>query len=127
MKLGIIAGDGGAWLLPRIIGLSRASELAFTGDTIDAQQALDWNLVSRVVPHDRLMESARELAGRITANPSHSLRLTKRLIREGLHSRLDTVLEMASVFQAVAHKTADHSEAVDAFLEKRPPQFGRGA
>ena len=127
VKLGIIAGDGGAWLLPRIIGLSRASELAFTGDTIDAQQALDWNLVSRVVPHDRLMESARELAGRITANPSHSLRLTKRLIREGLHSRLDTVLEMASVFQAVAHKTADHSEAVDAFLEKRPPQFGRGA
>ena len=73
------------------------------------------------------IRTARELAGRITANPSHSLRLTKRLIREGLHSRLDTVLEMASVFQAVAHKTADHSEAVDAFLEKRPPQFGRGA
>ena len=50
VKLGIIPGDGGAWLLPRIIGLSRASELAFTGDTIDAQQALAWNLVSRVVP-----------------------------------------------------------------------------
>lgn len=123
VKLGIIPGDGGAWLLPRIIGLSRASELAFTGDTIDAQQALDWNLVSRVVPHAQLMDAARELAGRITANASHGLRLAKRLMREALHSRLDTVLEMSAVFQAVSHKTDDHREAVDAFLEKRAPRF----
>jgi len=123
VKLGIVAGDGGAWLLPRIIGLSRASEMAFTGDTIDARQALEWNLVSRVVPPEQLLDAARELAGRIAANASHGLRLTKRLIREGMHSRLDTVLEMASVFQAVSHKTADHSEAVDAFLEKRAPRF----
>lgn len=124
VKIGIVPGDGGAWLLPRIIGLSRASELAFTGDTINACQALEWNLVSRVVPHDQLMDAARELAGRITANASHGLRFTKRLIREGLHSRLDTVLELSSVFQAVSHKTADHSEAVNAFLEKRPANFG---
>ncbi|MEO6382759.1 MAG: crotonase/enoyl-CoA hydratase family protein [Nitrobacter sp.] len=124
VKIGIVPGDGGAWLLPRIIGLSRASELAFTGDTINASQALEWNLVSRVVPHDQLMDAARELAGRITANASHGLRFTKRLIREGLHSRLDTVLELSSVFQAVSHKTADHSEAVNAFLEKRPANFG---
>lgn len=124
VKIGIIPGDGGAWLLPRIVGLSRASELAFTGDTFDAQTALAWNLVSRVVPHDELLDAARALAARITANPAHSLRLTKRLIREGLHSRLDTVLEMSAVFQAISHKTADHSEAVDAFLEKRTPKFG---
>lgn len=124
VKIGIIPGDGGAWLLPRIVGLSRASELAFTGDTIDARQALEWNLVSRVVPQEQLMESARELAGRITANAGHGLRLTKRLIREGLHSRLDTVLELSSVFQAVSHKTVDHAEAVNAFLEKRTPTFG---
>jgi enoyl-CoA hydratase/carnithine racemase len=125
VKLGIIPGDGGAWLLPRIIGLSRASELAFTGDTLDAQQALAWNLVSRVVPHDELMPAARELAGRIAANAGHGLRLAKRLIREGLHSRLDTVLELSAVFQAVSHKTRDHAEAVDAFLEKRAPRFDR--
>jgi enoyl-CoA hydratase/carnithine racemase len=125
VKIGIIPGDGGAWLLPRIIGLSRASELAFTGDIIDARQALEWNLVSRVVPPDQLMDAARELASRITANASHALRLTKRLIREGMHSRLDTVLEMSAVLQAVSHKTADHSEAVNAFLEKRPPKFDR--
>lgn len=123
VRLGIIPGDGGAWLLPRVVGMARAAELAFTGDTIDAQQALAWNLVSRVVPHEELMASARELAGRITANPGHALRLTKRLMREALHARLDTVLEMSAVFQAVSHKTADHREAVAAFLEKRPPRF----
>jgi len=125
VKLGIIPGDGGAWLLPRIVGLSRASELAFTGDTIDAQQALAWNLVSQVVPHDELLNAARAMAARITVHASHGLRLTKRLMREALHSRLDTVLEMAAVFQAVSHKTGDHTEAVDAFLEKRAPQFDR--
>ena len=123
IRLGIIPGDGGAWLLPRIVGMSRAAELAFTGDTIDAQQALAWNLVSRVVPHDELMAAARELAGRIAKNASHGLRLTKRLMREAIHARLDTVLELSATFQAICHKTPDHSEAVDAFLEKRTPRF----
>lgn len=123
VKLGIIPGDGGAWLLPRIVGLSRASELAFTGDVIHAQQALAWNLVSQVVPPAQLMDAARAMAARITGHPSHSLRLTKRLMREALHSRLDTILEMSAVFQAVSHKTDDHREAVDAFLEKRAPKY----
>jgi enoyl-CoA hydratase/carnithine racemase len=123
VRVGIVPGDGGAWLLQHVIGISRAAEMSFTGDTINAQQALAWNLVSRVVPQDELMTAARELAGRITQNPSHSLRLTKRLMRESLHARLDTILELSATFQAISHKTADHSEAVNAFLEKRPPQF----
>ncbi|WP_129782407.1 crotonase/enoyl-CoA hydratase family protein [Peristeroidobacter soli] len=123
IKLGIIPGDGGAWLLPRVIGMSRAAELAFTGDMIDAQQALAFQLVSRIVPHDQLMSAAKELAGRIAQHASHGVRLTKRLMREALHSRLDTVLELSAAFQAIAHKTPDHSEAVDAFLEKRAPNF----
>lgn len=123
IKLGIIPGDGGAWLLPRIIGMSRAAELAFTGDTIDAKQALEFNLVSRVVAHEELMVSARELAERISQHASHGVRLTKRLMREALHTRLDTLLEMSAAFQAIAHKTPDHVEAVDAFLDKRPPRF----
>lgn len=125
VKLGIVPGDGGAWLLPRVIGLARASEMAFTGDPIDAQQALAWNLVSRVVPPDQLLPAAHELAGRIAANAGHGLRLTKRLIRQGLTATLEAVLESSAVFQAISHKTADHSEAVDAFLEKRPPKFER--
>ena len=123
IKLGIVPGDGGAWLLPRIVGMSRAAELALTGDMIDAQQALAWNLVSRVVPDDELLPAARELAGRITQHAPHAVRMTKRLLREGLHSRLDALLELSAVFQAVSHKTADHSEAVNAFLEKRAPRF----
>ena len=123
VKLGIIPGDGGAWLLPRIIGMSRAAELSYTGDMIDAQQALEWNLVSRVVPHDELLAAANALALRIAANAPHAVRLTKRLMREALHSRLDSVLELSSVFQAISHKTADHAEAVNAFIEKRPATF----
>ena len=123
IKLGIIPGDGGAWLLPRIVGLSRAAEMAFTGDMIEAPQALEWNLVSRVVPHEQLMTAAQELAGRIAQHSSHGVRLTKRLMRESIHARLDTVLELSAAFQAIAHKTPDHSEAVSAFLEKRAPRF----
>jgi enoyl-CoA hydratase/carnithine racemase len=123
IKLGIVPGDGGAWLLQRIVGLSRAAELAFTGDMIDAQQALAWNLVSRVVPADQLMTTALELAGRIAQHGSHAVRLTKRLMRESILGRLDSILEMSAVFQAVSHKTPDHTEAVNAFLEKRAPQF----
>jgi enoyl-CoA hydratase/carnithine racemase len=123
IKMGIIPGDGGAWLLPRVVGMSRACEMALTGDMFDAQQALAWNLVSHVVPHDQLMASSRELAGRITRHAAHSVRLTKRLLREALRSSFDTVLELSAVYQAVSHKTADHREAVNAFLDKRSPRF----
>ncbi len=123
VKLGIVAGDGGAWLLPRVIGLARAAEMSFTADVIDAQTALAWNLVSRVVPHDELLTAANELADRIAANAPQAVRMTKRLMREGLHTRLDTLLELSAGFQALAHKTAEHREAVSAFKEKRPPRF----
>jgi enoyl-CoA hydratase/carnithine racemase len=123
VKLGIIPGDGGAWLLPRIIGLSRAAELTFTGQMIDAKQALEWNLVSRVVPQDELLTTAQGIAQAIAANPPHAVRLAKRLLREGMHCRLDTLLEMSAAYQALSHQTADHREAVSAFIEKRPPSF----
>ena len=72
VRLGIIPGDGGAWLLPRIVGMAKAAELAFTGDTIDAEEALACGLASKVVPHDTLMDEARDLAGRIARNPAHA-------------------------------------------------------
>lgn len=123
VKLGIIPGDGGAWLLPRIVGLSRAAEMSFTGMTLDAATALQWDLVSRVVPHADLMAAAQELALRIAANPPHAVRLTKRLLREALHTRLDTLLELSAVFQTLSHQSADHREAVAAFIERRPPVY----
>lgn len=119
VKLGLIPGDGGAWLLPRVVGMSRACELAFTGDTIDARQALQWGLVSQVVPADDLLATATELAQRIARNSGHALRMTKRLLRESIHSRMDTILEMSAGFQALAHHTAEHEAALDAFLGRR--------
>ncbi len=126
VKVGIIAGDGGAWLLPRLVGFSKAAELAFTGDMLNAAEALACGLVSRVVPDAELLEAARGLAARIAANPPHAVRMTKRLLLEGRNVRMDSLLEMAAAMQALVHATADHREAVAAFLEKRPPRFTGG-
>lgn len=123
VKLGLIAGDGGSWLLPRVIGWSKAAEMALTGDVIDAGEALACGLVSKVVPDADLMDAARTLAHRIAANPPHAVRMTKRLLWEGRRADLATLLEMASAMQAAAHATGDHEEAVAAFLEKRKPAF----
>jgi enoyl-CoA hydratase/carnithine racemase len=123
VKVGLIPGDGGAWLLPRVVGMSKAAEMAFTGDTLTAEEALACGLVSRVVPAGRLLSEALALAARIAANPGTALRLTKRLLREGQHTRLESLLEMSAAFQAVAHKTPHHVEAVNAFVEKRKPDF----
>lgn len=123
VRVGIVPGDGGAWLLPRAVGMSKASEMAFTGETLTAEQALGCGLVSRVVPHESLQDEARALASKISANPGAVLRMTKRLLREGERSSLESLLEISASYQALAHKTADHREAVTAFIEKRTPQF----
>jgi 2-(1,2-epoxy-1,2-dihydrophenyl)acetyl-CoA isomerase len=76
-----------------------------------------------VVEDDKLMDAAMALAKRIAANPPHALRMAKRLLREGERTSLHTLLDMSASMQALAHKTADHKEAVDAFLDKRAPVF----
>lgn len=114
VSLGIIPGDGGAFLLQRLVGPSKAAELTFTADSIDAEDALACGLVSRVVPDNELMPEAMQLAQRIARNPPHALRMAKRLLREAQHSRLETVLELSASFQALAHSTRDHKERIDA-------------
>ena len=123
LKLGIIPGDGGTWILPRIIGEARAAELFYTGDVIDAATALDWGLVSRVVAHDALMDEANVLAAKVAAMPPHALRQAKNLMRQGRSTTYDAALEMAANAQALMHSTQDHMEGVDALLEKRTPKF----
>jgi enoyl-CoA hydratase/carnithine racemase len=123
LKLGLIPGDGGAWLLPRTIGMSRAAELLFTGDVIDAATAREWGLVSRVVPRESLMDEAMALAGRIAEQPPHALRLAKTLLKQGQTASYDTLMEMSAAAQAISHLTADHMEGVNAILEKRRPKF----
>ena len=123
VKVGIIPGDGGAWLLPRVVGFSKACEMTFTGDPLDAPAALACGLVSRVVPDAQLMAAAQALAERIAVNPPHALRMAKRLLQQGREMAQLPMLELAAQMQALAQTSQDHREAVTAFLEKRPPKF----
>ncbi len=123
VRVGIVPGDGGAWLLPRAVGRAKAAEMAFTGEALSAQEALECGLVSRVVAPQALLETAMTLARKIAANPAGVLRMTKRLLREGEHATLESLLEISASYQAIAHMEPDHHEAVRAFVEKRPPKF----
>lgn len=123
LKLGILPGDGGAWLMPRNVGYARAAEMLFTSRTLDAKTALDWGLVSRVVPAERLMDEALAVAGEIAAQAPHALRMTKALLRQGRDATFDQILEMTAAMQALAHLTDDHAEGAAAALEKRRGDF----
>ena len=123
IKIGIVPGDGGAWSLQKAIGYARAAEMFLTGDTYSAHDVEAFGLVNKVVPDDQLLTEAFALAERIASNPARALRLTKRLLREAQTQRMSEILELSAAYQAIAHETADHAEAIDAFLEKRKPVF----
>lgn len=123
VKVGLVPGDGGAWLLPRAIGQSRAREMAFTGEAISAETALAWGLVSYVVEDDELLERANAIADRIAANPPQAVRMTKKLMTSAQDISLDRVLDMSAAMQPLAHATRDHREALQAFVEKRKASF----
>jgi enoyl-CoA hydratase/carnithine racemase len=113
VQLGLIPGDGGAWFLPRAIGYARAAEMTFTGDRIDAATALGWGMVSRVVPHDELLDAARGLADRIGKNPPHALRMAKRLLQESQSGSLESTLGMAAAMQPLAHGDIQHHQRLE--------------
>lgn len=123
VKIGIVPGDGGAWLLSRTIGPAKALEMMLHGGTIDAAEALRIGLVTKLVAAQDLMAQAQAFAARIARHPPQVVRMTKRLLRESQRVDLRTSLELSSALQALAHFTEDHAEAVDAFIEKRTPQF----
>lgn len=120
VKLGLIPGDGGAWLLQRVVGYSKAAEMSLTGDTLSAQEALACGLVSRVVPDEQLLGEARTLAARIAANPPQAVQQTKRLLLQGRQGALAPLLETAASVQALMHTTQEHREAVETFSKRRP-------
>lgn len=123
VKMGIVPGDGGAWYLPRVVGMARALELLWTGRFVDADEALRIGLVSEVVDDAALMEHTYALAARIAAGPPIAIRMTKRAARQGMALDLNTHLDQISSHMAVVYGTEDHREAVAAFVEKRPPRF----
>ncbi|TDC97617.1 crotonase/enoyl-CoA hydratase family protein [Actinomadura sp. 7K507] len=118
VALGLVPGDGGAWLLPRAVGAARAAEMVLTGDRIDAVTALEWGLVSRIAPPADLLTEARALAGRIADHPPQATRMAKRLLRESDRQGLDSLLELSAAMQAVAHHTDGHRAAVASFAER---------
>ena len=123
LRVGLISGDGGAWFLPRVVGLSRAFEMAFTGEPVSAAESHRAGFVSRVVPAESLMEAALETAAKIAAQPPQALRMMKRLIRHGAESSLPQNLELAAAMQPLVQHTSDHLEAVAALIEKRFPDY----
>jgi enoyl-CoA hydratase/carnithine racemase len=97
--------------------------MTLTGDTLSADEALACGLVSRVVPDDQLLAEAQALAARIAANPPQAVQQAKRLLWQARSGSLAPLLETSAAVQALMHTTADHREAVQAFIERRPPNF----
>ncbi|MGJ7509578.1 enoyl-CoA hydratase/isomerase family protein [Variovorax sp. GT1P44] len=123
VKRGLPPDTGATYLLPRVVGMAKACELAFTGDTIEADEALRLGIVSRVVPPDRLMPTVLELAGRIAAGPPVAIRLAKQSLHRGEHGDLRDALAREAAAFNICFDTEDAAEGVTAFFEKRPPEF----
>lgn len=119
VNLGLIPGDGGSWLLPRVVGHQRASELALTGRIVDADEALALGIVLSLHDDDELLDAARSLAGVIAAKPATAVRYTKRLLAHAHSTTFEHILDEAAVLQATLHGTAEHRAAVAAFVERR--------
>jgi enoyl-CoA hydratase/carnithine racemase len=125
-KVGLTGADmGTAWLLPRLIGEGRAFEALMFGEPITADQALAWGLANRVVDGDSLDEAAMAWARHLARGPQEALKMTKAAIRAEADMSFESAMEMESVAQAVLLRCRDHREFFDAFVQKRPPQWGR--
>jgi enoyl-CoA hydratase/carnithine racemase len=123
INIGLVAGNGGAYYLPRLVGLGQALEILLTGDIVSAEEALRLGLVNRVVPEDRLLEESLKLAEKMASKPPLAARMMKRAVYESRHSSLRGHLDFISSQLALLSRTDDHLEAVQAFLEKRKPVF----
>jgi len=123
ITMGLVPGDGGAYFLPRLVGVSNALELLLTGDIVSAEEALKLGIVNRVVPHEHLLEEALRLAQRIADKPPLAVRMMKRAVYQAQTSSLRSHLDYISSQLALLSETEDHIEAAKAFLEKRKPLF----
>ena len=123
-KVGLAGADmGAAYLLPRLIGLGRATELLMLGHRTDADEACSIGLANAVVEDDRLMDEARSLAGQLAAGPAAAYATTKLLLQRELDVDLGSAIELEAAAQAVLMRSEDHAEFYRAFTEKRPPEW----
>lgn len=122
-KIGLIPDSAGTFFLPRLIGMQRASALMMTGDKVSAKEALDMGMIYKVFADDTFAEEVAKLASKIAEMPTKGLGLTKRLLNKSFTNSLDSQLQLEDEVQAQAGETYDYKEGVQAFLEKRKPNF----
>jgi 2-(1,2-epoxy-1,2-dihydrophenyl)acetyl-CoA isomerase len=125
-RIGLVPDSGTNWFLPRLIGYSRAYEMAVTADRVPADKAQEWGMVNRVVPADQLPEITAAWARRLADGPTLAFGLTKRAMNRGWGMNLEEALDYEAYIQEVAGRTHDNREGVAAFLEKREPRFTGG-
>lgn len=124
VKVGLSGADmGAAYLLPRVVGLTKATELLYTGDFISAPEAERIGLYNRVVPGDQLSAITRELAERLAQGPAFAIAKTKELLDREANMNLDAALECEAQAQAICMQHPDYREAYEAFVAKRPAKF----
>jgi 2-(1,2-epoxy-1,2-dihydrophenyl)acetyl-CoA isomerase len=123
INIGLVPDMGGTFFVTRLLGPARAFEWMTSGRRLSAAEALEWGLVSEVVADDRLAERAAEWAAELAAMPTRGVALSKRLFDNAQHATLEEQLELEAQLQAAATRTEDFREGVDAFLQKREPQF----
>lgn len=123
VRRGIIPDAGGAYLLPRIVGLPRAKEILFLGGDLSAADAERFGIANRVVPDDEVLTTARELADRLAALPTRALAMTKWLVNRSFESSRHTAFEEEAYAQELVQTTHDAQEGVAAFRERRQPEF----
>jgi enoyl-CoA hydratase/carnithine racemase len=123
IRVGLVPGDGGAYYLPRLVGIGKALELLLTGDFIDAEEALRIGIVNRVYEDDRLLDETRAFATRIAAGPPRVMQMIKRAVYQSSRSDLRTSLDLISSHMGIVQSTHDSQEAIRAFREKRSPHF----
>jgi 2-(1,2-epoxy-1,2-dihydrophenyl)acetyl-CoA isomerase len=123
ISMGLVPDGGGTFLLPRLIGLAKAAEMIFTGGALSSNEAERIGLINRVVPAEELAKAAEELADKLVNGPSLALGLAKHVLWKNLQGDLDSAMKLEAQSQKICLASADHREAVQAFLEKRAPVF----
>jgi 2-(1,2-epoxy-1,2-dihydrophenyl)acetyl-CoA isomerase len=123
VKRGLALDGGASWSLPRQIGLRRAKQMTFFGDPVDAAQAYDWGLVNEVVPPEELLDTAKAWGHRLASGPTTALSLIKRLLDASSGSSFEEAIEDEARVQHIAYTTADMTEGIASFLERREPRF----
>ncbi len=122
-RRGVLPESGGTWILPRLVGWAKASEIIFTGRTLSAQECLELGLVNRVVPDDLLEKETRALADEIAANAPLAVQASKRMMRMGLSEPFDEHVHHVFLQLLPLFRSQDFREGMTAFLEKRAPRF----